>query len=239
MEILPDSETPSSGFTESTDIQTWADQEFRVNPNTKGFRDKKCLRDKLKSLVYAKMGVTVPADVEDQVKWDKLDDDEKFVAATYFLVGKPDFLLEVKNDEVFWDLQATKYRLWSQEAKEFRLALMESVVFRRITDIAEAKDVLQTMNQVVKDTNIAINNDVLTDKFLVKNLVKQYVEGIDGTVEDNASGKVFIGLADYIDSRTGTPFNNNGFRNLSCTFRGTHTADTVADELLTIMKGDY
>ena len=74
---------------------------------------------------------------------------------------------------------------------------------------------------------------------LIGQLSKKYIEGIDGTIEDNANGIVLIGIIDFIDSRVGTPFQGNGFRNLTYTFREGHTANTVADELLSIIYGTW
>lgn len=238
-QILTDTDPVPSGFTETTDIIEWSNQSRRLMKTIKGFRDKKCLRDKIKVLVYTKMQVAAPADVENQAKWDLLTIDEKSIAAHYFLVGKPEFLNEVINDDDYWTLEARDYRVWTQEVKRFRVEIMESIVFRRMAVLEEAKDVLQTLDQVLKDTSVNIAEGIFTDSFLVKSLKRQYVEGIDGSVEDDGNGISFIGIADYIDSRNGTPFKNDGFRELTYSFRPGYTADSVADELLTVMDGTY
>lgn len=210
-----------------------------INSNTKGWRDKKSVRDKLKILIYTKMGVAVAADAENDTKYALLTSAEQSIALHWFILGKDSWQSALVNDDIYWSLKAAEYREWTMEIKKIRLSCMESLVFRRVLKIEDAKNILQTMNQVTKDTTINIAAGITTDKFLVKSLTKQYVQGIDGTVEDNGEGFTFIGISDYIDSKSGTPFATNGFRNLTCSFRGTHTANSVADELLTIKNGTW
>jgi hypothetical protein len=224
-------------YTETTDIVAVEKNGLLgLNKSHAGWRDKKNLRDILKTLIYTKMQIAAPADVENQSKFDLLTDAEKSVATHWFLVGKESFQLSVVNDDKYWTEEAHQYRLWTEEVKEHRLARMESLVFRRMLDVGDAKQVLSDLNQLAQDTIIDIDDitNVLQTKVRVKRLARMYVEGLGSLAEDGV-----VGLRDFVDSTTGTPFASGGFRNYNFTFRVGHTADSVADELLEIIDGTW
>lgn len=242
VKVLPDGDDPPAGYEEKTSIEDWAGYAPRaISIYTFSFRDKLTLRGILRVLIYTKMQVATPADAEDPAKWNLLNGAEKAIAAHYFLVGKEDFLLEVVDNDLYWTLEATTYREWSQEDRKSRLAIMEAIVFRRLLYVQEAKEVLVNMNQLLKGTKILLDgNDETMGKITVNKLNQEYVEGVEGTQKDNVGSFVFVGIRDYIDSVSGTPFATpDGFRDLTYTFRTGHTADTVADELLRVLDGTW
>jgi len=202
-----------------------------------GWTDMICFRDKLKELVYTKMGVTSPEDIEDQNKWDLLSDLEKKASAEFFIVGRESFLLEVENDLRYWTVKSMEYRDWTQKVRFKRLEIMESIVFLRIQDICDAKIILADINQIAKDT--VIEKDDLTKKLInpirIKRMGRMYIEGLEDEENDGV-----VALRDYINETPGTPFQNGkGFRGLDCVFRTGHTASSVADELLDVMDGKF
>lgn len=227
----------ASNEVEVTDISTVEDMGCKMmSINTPGWIDKKCVRDKLKNLIYTKMQIATLSDIEDQAKWDLLSDAEKSIAAHWFFVGKESFLFEVKNDQRYWDIKSMEYRKWTQDVKEKRLDLMEAIVFRRILDVSDSKQVLADMTQIYLDTVIDIDavTNKLNQKVRVRRIARMYVEGLTNQADDGEAA-----IRDYINSEAGTPFATNGFRNLTCTFRGSHTADSVADELLTVIDSTW
>jgi hypothetical protein len=226
-----------SGFTEISTIKDLKKLgEKSVDISIPGWTDKLCFRAKLKTFVYTKMQIALPSDLENQSNWDRLDAEEKSIAAHFFLVGKESFLLEVVNDLRYWSLEAMKYRHWTQEVRGQRLDIMEAIVFLRIQDVGDAKLILADLNQIAKDT--VIDHDDLTKKLNVKVKVKRlgrmYIQGLSDEENDGV-----VAIGDFINSSSGTPFANNGFRNLPHTFRAGHTVDTVADELLAVMNGTF
>ena len=141
---------------------------------------------------------------------------------------------------MFWTQKAVEFREWTTKVRKQRVQRLESLIFRRMLNLEEAKDVLLDMWQVLEGTPIPLDaENKTTTKIRVKNLKDLFIDGIEGTLEDNARNFVFESLADYIDSRPGTKFANNGFRNLTYTFRTGHTKDTVADELMDIKDGKW
>lgn len=237
--ILVDSDPAPIGYTETTDIVTIEKVGMEaLNEPVVGWRDKKNVRSKLKDLVYAKMGVTVPADVEDDTKYDLLTDAEKYIALHWFILGKEEWQTALISDDFYWTDKAADYRDWSKECRALRLRRMEALVFRRMLNLEEAKDVMLDLQQILQGTPIPLDGGGnTTSKVRIRKLNDTFVDGVEGTLEDNAGSFVFESLSDYIDSRAGTSFANNGFRQLAYTFRGSHTADTVADELLNIKDG--
>lgn len=235
--VQEDNVSDPTGYTEVTSILELI--KLGVNStdiSIKGWTDKLCFRSKLKTLVYTKMQIASPEDVENQMNWDRLDADEKSAAAHFFLIGKESFLLEVVNDLRYWSLEAMKYRNWTQKVREQRLDTMESIVFLRIANIVDAKLILADLNQIAKDT--VIDRDDLTKKLnanvKVKRLGRMYIQGLENVADDGV-----VALKDFIDSTAGTPFNDNGIRNSSYAFRTGHTASSVADELLTVIDGTF
>ena len=62
-----------------------------------------------------------------------------------------------------------------------------------------------------------------------------YVEGLESEASDG-----IVALRDYVNSTAGTPFENDGFRNLDVSnFRPNHTPNSVADELLTVIDNQW
>ena len=228
-----DTYTPSGNEEQVTDIVEFERAgKIIIDSSIQYGRDKKSLREGLKTLVYTKMQIAVPADVENQAKWDLLTAEEKSIAAHWFLVGKDAFQLEVNNNDKYWTIQAANYRHWTMEDRSYRLKLMESLVFRRVLNLQDAKQILADMTQLTKDTAIEIDDvtHLLTSKVRVSRLTRMYIEGLESEEDDGVAA-----LKDYIDSTSGTPFETNGFRNLAYSFRTGHTANSVADELIEII----
>jgi len=237
---VQDDATPTpSGYVEVTDIVELERYGVQgIDINISGWYDKKCVRGKLKTAVYAKMQVTAPADVEDQAKFDLLTDEEKSIATHWFLVGKEDFQLEVVNDDRYWSVKAHEYRCWTMAVRQERLEIMEAIVFRRVLDVAYAKGVLADLNQITKDTVIDIHDltKELVNPVKSKRMTRMYVEGLESEENDGV-----VAIKDYIDETAGTPFaNGKGFRGLdSSKFRTGHTPDSVADELLKVIDNTW
>ncbi|MHA1288818.1 MAG: hypothetical protein ACTSPB_15600 [Candidatus Thorarchaeota archaeon] len=210
----------------------------KINPSTKGWYDKKCLRDMLKIAVYTKMQILSPSDVDNVVNWGFLNDAEKSIAAHWFLIGREEFLLEVVNDLRYWTIEAMNYRNWTMEARSNRLNMMEAIVFMRIVDLSYAKDVLADLSQITKDTVIDIDDvtNKLNSRVRIKRMTRMYIDGLESEAHDGV-----VAIIDYIDETAGTPFQNgNGFRGLDASkFRDGHSPDSVADELLEVMEGTY
>lgn len=238
VKVLQDADPAPAGYTEITDIVDIAKYGVdAININTVGWYDKKCVREKVKTAVYTKMGVTVPADLEDPAKWNLLTADEKSVAAHWFIVGKESFLLEVENNLRYWTVQAMEYRDWTMIARAERLKTMEAVVYLRILDLTYAKGVLADMAQITAGTIVDIDGatNKLNSKVQSKRMTAMYVEGLESEASDGV-----VALKDYVNSTAGTPFENDGFRNLDVNkFRPNHTPDSVADELLTIIDNAW
>lgn len=237
--------TPSTGYTDKTTIENvgkYGEEITRASPIA-AWRDKKNVRDLIKTLVYTKMGVAVAADTENDTKYALLTTAEQSVALHWFVLGKESWQLAVVNDDKYWTENAASYRVWTTEqVRRTRLRRMESLIFRRLLYLEQAKDILLTMTQVLEGTPIPLDASSpakTTSPVRVRTLTSTFVEGVEGTLEDNAGSFVFESLFDYIDSRTGTAFAGKGFRNVTHTFRGTHTAATVANELLDIGKGNW
>jgi len=237
--VLKDSEPMPDGYAEVNSIDGVAKYGMMaVNVYTAGWIDKRCVREKLKELVYNKMQVTSPEHIEQEAKWNLLTSEEKSIAAHWFLVTKEDFLLEVVNDFRYWSIMAKEYRDWTMESRRLRLNLMEAIVFLRVSDLSYAKDILASLTQIMKDTVIEVDDvtNVLNSTVRIKRLTRMYVNGLESLEHDGV-----IAIKDYIDETSGTPFQNgNGFRGLNASkFRLGHTPDTVADELLMIIDGSY
>lgn len=234
---LPDGEDPPAGYTETTDAVKIAnlglDAAKLKNP---GWFDKKCVRDKLRELIYLRMGITSPADVEDPDKWNNLSNEEKYVATHWFLVAKHEFQNEIVNNRRYWSIEALKYREWSMEVRRARLGLMEGLVFTAIQSLTDAKQILKDLEQIPAGSE-AFEFDAegkLVNKVHIKSLSKAYVEGIQALSQDG-----IIGLRDFINSEVGTPFEGNGFRSYSYTCRGGYTIDSLADELVDIIDSKW
>jgi len=237
IQVLPDADPAPSGYTEITDIvEANKYGSNAINPNTAGWRDKLCFRTKLKTMIYTKMGVAVPADVDDQAKWDLLTDEEKKIAADLFVIGKESFFLEVENDLRAWTLRAGEYRCWTMNCRRERAELCESILFMRMLNLGDSKQCLADLTQIARDTVITIDDvtDKVSDKVRVKSMVVQYVEGL----EDEANDGV-VAVRDWIQSTVGTPYENNGFMSLNYPFKGTHTKESVRDEMLAALDGTF
>lgn len=242
-----DGYTPAGNEQEVTDIVEIEDFGLRiVNIENKGWFDRKAVRDRLKVSVYTKMGVALPADVEDQTKWDLLTAAEKSIAAHWFLVGKHSFQDEVVDDTAnnrrYWKCEALKYRDWTTQARERRLQLMEAVVFCGILDVNDAKDIMKQLDQISKDEEFEFDASLATPNTKAKlvspvrfkKMRSMYQDGIQSKAEDGIDA-----LRDYIDSTAGTLYENNGFRSYTYATRGSYTIDTLADELLSVIDGTW
>ena len=236
-QILPDGEAAPTGFTEVTDIVEFEKYGCgTTEANLVGWTDKLCFRNKIKTLIYTKMQVAVPEDVANQAKWDLLNAAEKSIAAHYFIVGTESFLMEVVNDARYWVVQAGDYRDWTQKVRATRSELCESVIFLRMQSLADAKLILADMNQIAKDTVLDIDDVTkkLNIKAPVKRMNQMYIEGLVDEANDGV-----VAIKDWIQSTVGTPFENNGFMNLSYPFQAGHTSQSVADEMVAILDGTF
>jgi hypothetical protein len=187
IQVLPDADPAPTGYTETTDIvEVERYGRKKVDPELAGWCDRLCLRDKLKSLIYTKMGVAVPADVDDQTKWDLLTAGEKQVAADYYVIGKESFFLEVENDLRVWTMKATEFRHWTMEDRKGRAELAESILFMRLLNLADAKQCMADLHQIAPDTVIDIDGatNKLNGMVRVKSLSQQYVEGLEDLATD-------------------------------------------------------
>ena len=238
IDVVPDNyDFVSNNATELTDIViVHSIGESLIDVYTPGWTDKKCVRDRLKTLVYTKMQVSVPSDAELQSKWDLLTAEEKSIAVHWFLVGKQEFQEEIVNDDRYWIIQAENYRKWTERVKEQRLHIMEAIVFRRVVDVSHAKQILADLSQIYKDTVIDIDDvtNRVNNKVRIRRMADMYIEGFTSLADDGEAA-----LRDFINSETGTPFEGNGFRNYTYTFRTGHTANSVADELLTVIDSTW
>jgi len=237
VQVLPDADPAPSGYTLATTIEDF--NKYGLDTTSEDcptWTDKLCFRNQLKIMIYTKMGVVVPADVDDPAKWNLLNAAEKKIACDYFVVGNEAFFLEVNNDSRYWIIAAGNYRKWTQSVRSERTDLCEAVVFMRMLNIADAKLILSDMNQITKDTVLDIDGatNKLNSNAPVKRLNSMYVEGL----EDEASDGV-AAIRDWIQSTVGTPFENNGFMQLTYPFQAGHTPQTVADELVSILDGTF
>lgn len=225
------------GYTEVTDIVGISQYGCQgIDPKISGWYDKKCVRDKLSTAIYTKMGVAAPADVEDPTKWNLLTDAEKSIAVHMFIVGKEEFQLEVVNDDRYWILEAEKYRRWTMEVKDFRLKLMESIVFRRTLSLADAKQIIADLSQIYIDTVIDIDGatNKLQNSVRIRKMNDMYVEGLTSLADDGE-----VALADYLQETAGTPFEGNGFLSYAYTFRTGHTAASVSAEIMKVINSEW
>jgi hypothetical protein len=237
VKITQDGDPAPSGYTEVTSIVDIASYGSKaVDPSIKGWSDKKCVRDKLRTAVYTKMQIAIPSDVENPSKWANLDAAEKSIAVHWFLVGKEEFQTEVVNDDRYWVLEAEKYRKWTMDVKDFRLKIMEAIVFRRTVSLADAKQILADLSQIYVDTVVDIDAGTkkLNQKVRIRKMGDMYVEGITSLADDGEAA-----IKDFVNSEAGTPFASNGFRNYGYAFRTGHDADTVANELLEVINSEW
>lgn len=237
VKIRQDSDNVPTGFVEITDIvelNEFAGTSFSIDKQ--GWTDRLCFRVKLKEMIYSKMGVIDSDDVNDESKWNLLSDKEKEIAAEYFLVSKESFQFEVENSARHWIIKASEYRDWTQEAREQRLSLCDAIIYSRILNISDAKLILTDLNQIAKDT--LIDKDDLTkklnQKIRVKRLGKMYIQGLEDEEHDGV-----VAIVDWVKSTAGTPFENNGFFNLPYPFKPGHTSQSVSDELLSVINGEF
>jgi len=61
-----------------------------------------------------------------------------------------------------------------------------------------------------------------------------YIEGLADEANDGV-----VAIKDWIQSTVGTPFETNGFMNLSYPFQAGHTSQSVADEMVAILDGTF
>lgn len=237
IKVLSDIEAAPAGYTEIVDIvEAYNEGMKAISPEKAGWCDKLSFRSKIKTMVYTKMVIVVPADVDDQTKWDLLTAAEKQIAAELFLIVKESFFLEVVNDLRHWTLEAGHYRHWTTEARNHRAKLAESILFMRMLNLSEAKLVLSDLNQIALDTVIDIDDITkkVKGKVKVKKLNDMYIEGLEDEENDGV-----VAVRDWINSEVGTPYETNGFMNLGYAFKGTHTSATVRDELITALDGTF
>lgn len=248
VKVQDDVTAAPSGYTEVTDILGIAKYGAQgVNISTKGWYDKKCVRDKIKIAVYTKMGVAVPADTENQDKWDLLTAEEKSIAAHWFCVRKHSFQDEVLDDTAnnrrYWKIKASEYREWTIDVRRRRLSLLEAVVFVAIQDIADSKVIMGDLDQIMAlsdefefDGGLTNANTKvkLINKVRIKKLGSHYKNGLQSQADDGTPA-----LRDFINSEIDTPFAGKGFREYTYTTRGSYTIAALADELLEIIDGTW
>lgn len=240
--IQDDATAAPSDYTEVTDIEGIAEFGVKgIDESTAGWRDKKAVRKKLKQMVLDKAQMVTEVDREDDAKFALLSAAEQTIALKWLILVKEEWQMSEVNDDKYWTVKGNSYRNNSMNDRKKRLRTIEALIFRRLRFVYEAKDVLLDMSQILEGTPIPIDSGTnkTTSKVNIRKMQDSYVEGVEGTLEDNAGSFIFESLLDYIDSRTGTSFSGKGFRDLSHTFRGTHTATAVADELLTIADGSW
>lgn len=237
VQVLQDADPAPNGYSEVTDIVEACELGTKaISISTPGWTDKLCFRDKIKTLVYTKMQIAAPEDVNDPAKWALLTAGEKSVAAHLFLVGLDAFLLEVVNDSRYWLIKAGEYRNWTQAVRQERAERAEAVVFMRMEHVGDAKLVLADLSQISKDTVLDVDDvsKKLNDKARVKRLNRMYIEGLEDEEHDGV-----VAIKDWIQSKVGTPFENNGFKNLTYPLKSGHTYDSVANEMLAILDGTF
>jgi hypothetical protein len=235
--VQQDADPAPFGFTEVTAIEDFVRYGLNTtNENTPGWLDRLCFRDKLKSMIYAKMGVVTPADVDDPAKWNLLNANEKSIACHYFVVSAEAFFTEVNSDPRYWILQSGEYRRWTQSARTQRANLCEAVIFMRMLNLSDAKLILADMNQITKDTVLDIDGatNKLNQNAPVKRMNQMYIEGLEDQANDGVAA-----IKDWITSAVGTPFENNGFMQLVYPFKAGHTSQSVADEMISILDGAF
>jgi len=235
--VLPDTAPTPSGFTEVVDIEeVYNYGKVAISKNLAGWGDELAFRAKLKQLIYTKMLVASPQDVNNPINWNRLSVAEKRIAATYFLIGKESFFLEVENDLRLWTIRAGAYRSWTMAVRAERAELAEAVLFMRMEDLSDAKLVLADLNQIAKDTIIDIDEVTkkTKTKTKVKKLNKMYVEGLEDEEHDGV-----VAIRDWIKSTVGTPYETNGFMNLTYPLKTGHTYESVRDELLAALDGTF
>jgi hypothetical protein len=154
----------------------------------------------------------------------------------YFIVGKESFLLEVNNDLRYWTITAGQYRAWTMQARMQRAELAESILFMRMLNVADAKQCMADLHQIALDTVIIIDEitNMVTNNVRVKSLNRQYVEGLESQENDGV-----VAVRDWIKSTAGTPYQTNGFMNLTYPFKGSHTSASVRDEMIAALDGTY
>ena len=61
-----------------------------------------------------------------------------------------------------------------------------------------------------------------------------YIQGLEDEEHDGV-----VAIVDWVKSTPGTPFENNGFFNLPYPFKPGHTPQSVSDELLSVINGEF
>jgi hypothetical protein len=237
VKVQQDADPAPPGYTEVTGIEDFVRYGLNTtNDDTVGWIDRLCFRDQLKTMIYAKMGVVTPADVDDPAKWNLLNANEKSIACHYFVVAAEAFFTEVNSDPRYWILQSGEYRRWTQDARTQRTNLCEAVIFMRMLNLGDAKLILADMNQVCKDTVLDIDGatNQLNQSAPVKRMNQMYIEGLEDQANDGVAA-----IKDWIQSTVGTPFEGNGFMDLAYPFKVGHTSASVRDELLSIIDGTF
>ena len=234
---IADGDAVPEGFVEITDIvDAYKKGLAALSKKVPGWGDKLCFREKIKTMVYTKMQVAQPSDVDDQTKWDLLAAAEKKIAAELFLIGKESFFLEVENDLRVWTLRAGDYRCWTMQVREERAELAESILFMRLVNLGEAKQAMADLSQITLDTIIDIDDTTkkLKGKVRVKRMRDMYKEGLEDEAHDGV-----VAVVDWVKSEPGTPYQNKGFMNLGYSFQAGHTSESVRDELLSALNGTF
>lgn len=237
IKVLPDVEPAPPGYSLVTDIvQSWEYGKVSLKAGVAGWSDELSLRTHLKTMIYTKMQVVAPADVGNQVNWDRLSSAEKRIAAEYFMVGEESFLAEVNDDDRYWMRKSGEYRSWSKAARTERAELAESILFMRMQNPGDAKQALADLNQIALDTVIDIDDTTkkVKGKVRVKRLNAQYVEGLEDAEHDGV-----VAVRDWIKSTVDTPYENNGFMSLGYPFKGSHTSASVRDEMIAALDGTF
>ena len=147
------------------------------------------------------------------IGWDNLTESEQKISARLFVID------ETKRSTLFTIKRQIKlgfiFHGYSIKTRDQRWSLAEMELMNRLTK--------SDWRIVAADLN-------------ANNLVKQYIDnGLEGTVEGDAAA-----LFDYIDTRSGTPYNTSGLRNKGFVPIGLNNMNALADRILAIIKdGDY
>lgn len=78
IKVLPDADQAPAGFSEIVDIEEAHRYGIKkVSKGLAGWTDRLSFRSKMKQMIYTKMQIASPEDVNDQAKWDLLSPAEK------------------------------------------------------------------------------------------------------------------------------------------------------------------
>jgi len=236
IEVLKDTDTPPAGFSEITSIELWERYGRQAVGAWPWFRDYKALRAELGIRVNTKAGFD-PSDPGTYTpeNWSKLDAAEQEIAARYFLVPEG-FRATVYTMDEQIELGAA-FHANACAARDQRFVRAMAELYCRLS-LEHARETEADLQEILKGTELPTDQDhKLTQKAHTKALGSSYrSNGIEGSIEDNGT----IGLFDYLLSRTGTPFEGNGFASKAWPVIGMASCAELADHLYAILyRGEY